>query len=86
MKPVFNSGLRTTGPHVANFTGNGREIFNNVLFFMFWGEQIWGEWLCWKLLSTDKMNPEHLSVEVTDYRCSLIYVKWVRLKDAYPCE
>ena len=40
-----------------------------------------GGGLCWKLLSTDKMKPEHLTTEVVK-----IYVVWVRLKDAYPYE
>lgn len=49
---VFNSGLGTFGPH---FLFLGAQCF--------WGETFLGGWLCWKLLSTDKTNPEHLSID-----------------------
>lgn len=60
---VFNSGLWTIAPHCItspfiNFPGVGRPIFVRQIGFQ--------GWLCWKLLSTDKMNHEHLSIDSSD--------------------
>lgn len=61
---VFNSGLWTIGPHCiaspsVNFPGIGELLFKKT-------KTKFGGWLCWKLLSTDKMNPEHLSIDSSD--------------------